>query len=71
MFSFTGSTGTRGVSILISNKISFDLIDLVSDKEGQYPVLYGTLQNEKCTLVKGVVCNSNPMHCLTNSGARP
>lgn len=51
MFSTPKSRGTRGVSILISKKISFNLIDLFSDKEGRYLVLHGTLQNEKCTLV--------------------
>ncbi|KAF3843400.1 hypothetical protein F7725_002249 [Dissostichus mawsoni] len=30
------SPGSRGVSILISKKISFELTDLVSDKEGRY-----------------------------------
>ena len=58
VFPSPGSRGTRGVSILISKKISFELTDLVSDKEGRYLVLRGKLQNEKCTLVNIYAPNS-------------
>lgn len=51
VFSSPGSRGCRGVSILISKKISFNLIDMVSDKGGRYLILFGTLQNVKCTMV--------------------
>uniref|UniRef100_A0A667X9Y1 exodeoxyribonuclease III n=1 Tax=Myripristis murdjan TaxID=586833 RepID=A0A667X9Y1_9TELE len=58
VFSSPGGRGTKGVSILISKKISFNLIDSVCDKEGRYLVLHGTLQNEKCTLVNIYAPNS-------------
>lgn len=58
MFSSPGSRGCRGVSILISKKMSFNLIEMVSDKEGRYLILFGTLQNVKCTMVNIYAPNS-------------
>ncbi len=58
VFSSPGSRGSRDVSILISKKISYKLIDMESDKEGRYLILFGILQNEKCTMVNIYAPNS-------------
>lgn len=46
------------MSILISKKMSFNLIEMVSDKEGWYLILFGTLENVKCTMVNIYAPNS-------------
>lgn len=43
--------GKRGVSILISNTVKFECINMTKDKEGRFIIVKGKLENELMTLV--------------------
>ncbi len=65
VFSAPGSGAARGVSILISKRISFVPSIIKADDDGRYLVLSGTLQNEKCTLVNIYAPNSGQNRFLS------
>uniref|UniRef100_A0A667XID3 exodeoxyribonuclease III n=1 Tax=Myripristis murdjan TaxID=586833 RepID=A0A667XID3_9TELE len=50
VFSAPGNGASRGVSTLISKRMSFQLIKQIADKDGRYLILFCLLQNEKCVL---------------------
>ncbi len=45
-----GQTHKRGVAILISNTVKFELIKEIGDKEGRYIMIKGKLENQLVTL---------------------
>ena len=50
VYSAPGNGASRGVSTLISKKISFQLLKQISHKDGRYLILFCLLQNEKSML---------------------
>uniref|UniRef100_A0A3B4X523 Uncharacterized protein n=1 Tax=Seriola lalandi dorsalis TaxID=1841481 RepID=A0A3B4X523_SERLL len=56
----------KGMCILIAKRISFQLNELFTDKEGRYLILSRTLQNVKCVLVNIYAPNTGQVTFLTS-----
>lgn len=50
VFSSAGGQGGRGVSILISKNLAFNLSNVHTDHDGRYVIVNGLLQNQSVTL---------------------
>lgn len=51
IFYSSGTKASRGFCILISKRILLTALEVISDKEGQWVIVSGDLQNNKITLV--------------------
>ena len=51
IFHANGNQKKTGVAILISDKIDFKIKTIVRDKEGQYIMIKGSIQEEAITIV--------------------
>lgn len=62
----TPTSKSKGVSILIAKRCPFQLIDTLSDKEGQYVFLKGSLMGRKITLDNFYAPNSRQVSFFRN-----
>ena len=56
-FHANGNQKKAGVAILISNKIDFKIKTITRDKEGNYIMIKGSIQEEDITIVNIYACN--------------
>ena len=56
VFHANGNQKKVGVAILISDKIDFKIKTVIRDKEGQYIMTKGTIQEEDITIVYIYIC---------------
>ena len=51
LFQANGNQKKAGVALLVSDKIDFKIKTVTSDKEGQYLMIIGSIQEEDITIV--------------------
>ena len=66
VYSSPGNGASRGTSILISKKVSFQATDIITDKNGRYIIVSGVLQHKKITLVNIYAPNYRQAEFLTS-----
>ncbi|KAJ0022323.1 hypothetical protein NQD34_009813 [Periophthalmus magnuspinnatus] len=67
IYSSTYNSRQRGVSILIHNKLIFNHLSTITDPEGRYVIINGTMSNNKFTIVNIYGPNTDDpsfFHCI-------
>ena len=60
VFHANGNQKKAGAAILISDKIDFKIKSVIRDKEGQYIMIKGSIQEEDITIVNIYAPNIGP-----------
>uniref|UniRef100_A0A8C6S5U7 exodeoxyribonuclease III n=1 Tax=Neogobius melanostomus TaxID=47308 RepID=A0A8C6S5U7_9GOBI len=66
VFSSPGNGAAKGVSILISKRMSFRILEQIIDPDGRYLIISGYLHNQKCTLVNIYAQNTGQIDFLSS-----
>ena len=65
IFHANGDQKKAGVAILISDKIDFEMKNILRDKEGHYIMIKGSIQEEDITILNIYTPNIGSLHYIT------